>query len=250
MLNQPLLDNLTRLRLSGVKQALQEQMSNVKYHDLSFEERLGLLIDYEMTLREDNRLKRLIKSARFREKAIISDLDMSVSRGIDKKLILSLVQCNWILRHLNIIITGATGVGKTYLGCALGHSACEKGFSAKYYRTSRLLHQIERSHADGSWGKLLNNLARIQVLILDDWFRDPLSTEQTRNMLEVFDDRWQKASLILIAQVPVENWHSRMKDPTLADAVLDRIIHNSYKIEMKGESQRKLKSKEYKNKNE
>jgi DNA replication protein DnaC len=250
MLNQPLMDKLTQLRLPGIKEGLKEQMANTKYSDLSFEERLGLLIDYELTLRSDRRLKRRLKQARFREKACITDLDMSLKRGIERKLILSLTQCDWIREHLNVIITGATGVGKTYLACALGRSACEHGFSTRYFKTSRLLHEIECCHADGSWGKFLDQLARTQLLILDDWFRDPLNTKQTRNLLEVFDDRWQIASLILISQIPVENWHSQMQDPTLADAILDRIIHNSYQIEMKGESQRKLKSKNYKNKNE
>jgi DNA replication protein DnaC len=171
---------------------------------------------------------------------------MSPKRGIERKFILSLTQCDWIREHLNIIITGATGVGKTYLGCALGRSACEHGFSTRYFKTSRLLHDIECCHADGSWGKFLDQLARTQLLILDDWFRDPLNTKQIRNLLEVFDDRWQVASVILISQVPVENWHSQLQDPTLADAILDRIVHNSYQINMKGESQRKLKSKEYK----
>jgi DNA replication protein DnaC len=241
MLNQPLLDKLAQLRLTDVKEALKEQMSNTKYQDLAFEDRLGLLIDYELTRRSDRRLKRQIKQASFREKATISDLDMSAKRGIDRKLIFSLTQGFWINQHLNVIITGATGVGKTYLGCALGRSACEQGTSVRYFKTSRLLHEIEGCHVDGSWGKFLDKLAKIQLIIFDDWFRDTLNVKQTRNLLEVFDDRWQKGSVILISQLPIENWHSRMQDPTLADAVLDRIIHNAYKIDMKGESRRKMK---------
>jgi DNA replication protein DnaC len=247
MLNQPLIDKLTQLRLPGVKEGLKEQMANPKYCDLSFEERLGLLIDYELTLRSDRRLKRRLKQARFRERANIADLDMSAKRGIERKCILSLTQCDWIREHLNIIITGATGVGKTYMGCALGRSGCEHGFSVRYFKTSRLLHEMECCHADGSWGKFLDQLAKTHLLILDDWFRDPINAKQTRNLLEIFDDRWQIASLILISQVPIENWHSQMQDPTLADAILDRIIHNSYKIDMKGESQRKLKSRKDQN---
>ncbi len=242
MLDQPLFDKLTQLRLGGVKESLKEQMSSTKYNDLSFEERLGLLIDYEMVQREDRRLKRRIKSAKFKDPGRIVDLDMSVSRGISKKQILSLAQCFWIKEHLNIIITGATGVGKTYISSAIGNCACEKGYVVRYYKTSRLLHEIHSSHADGSWGKFLDKIAKIQLLILDDWFRDTLNANETRNILEVFDDRWQTGSLILVSQIPIENWHSRMKDPTLADAVLDRIIHNSHKLDLKGESQRKLKS--------
>ncbi len=243
MLNQPIFDKLIQLRLTGVKDALKEQMSNSKYQDLAFEDRLGLLIDYELTRRSDRRLKRQLNQASFREKATISDFDMSPKRGIDRKLIFSLAQGFWINEHLNVIISGATGVGKTYLGCALGRSACEQGASVRFFKTSRLLHEIECCHADGSWGKFLDKLAKIQLIILDDWFRDTLNLKQTRNLLEVFDDRWQKGSVIIISQLDSEDWHSRMQDPTLADALLDRIIHNSYKIKMEGESQRKLKTK-------
>jgi len=140
----------------------------------------------------------------------ISDFDMSPKRGIDRKLIFSLAQGFWINEHLNVIITGATGVGKTYLGCALGRSACEQGASVRYFKTSRLLHEIECCHADGSWGKFLDKLAKIQLIILDDWFRDTLNLKQTRNLLEVFDDRWQKGSVIIISQLDSEDWHSRM----------------------------------------
>lgn len=243
MLNQPLLDKLTALRLPGVKEGLSEQMQNPKYSELSFEERLGLLIDHELTLRQERRLKRRLSEARFRQTACIGDVDMSLSRGLDRSLILSLCQGNWLCEHLNVIITGATGVGKTFLASALGRSACERGFSVRYFKTSRLLHEIEMSHADGSWGKLLDGLARTRLLILDDWFRDPLSSKQVRNLLEVFDDRWQRGSTLLMSQLPVTDWHAHIPEPTLADAILDRLLHNAYKIEMKGESRRKLMAK-------
>ena len=173
---------------------------------------------------------------------------MNGSRGLDRSLLLSLSQGDWIRHHLNIIITGATGVGKTYLASALGYCACEQDFSVRYYRTSRLLHEIVASHADGSWGKLLDTLARLRLLILDDWLRDRLTTDQVRNLLEIFDDRWQKGATILISQIPIGQWHERMGEPTLADAVLDRMVHNSYRVEMKGESRRKQIAKEKKGK--
>lgn len=243
---QPLLDKLVKLRLSGMKEALIDQMKNPQYGECSFEERLTLLLDHEITLREERSLKRRIKEARFRERAIMADIDMSGSRGIDRPLIVSLSQGDWIRQHLNIIITGATGVGKTYLASALGYSACEQGFSVRYSKTSRLLNEIITSHADGSWGKLLDNLARTRLLIIDDWLRDRLKPDQVRNLLEIFDDRWQKGATILISQVPVAQWYERMGEPTLADAILDRLVHNSYRIEMKGDSRRKLMAKKMK----
>jgi len=244
MLMQPLYDKLKLLRLPGVKEALQEQMQTPKYAELNFEERFGLLIDHEMTLREDRRLERRLRDARFRERsACLADLDISAARGLDRKLILSLSHGDWIHQHLNILITGATGVGKTYLGCVLGRCACEQGFSVFYGKSSRILVDLESSHGDGTWSKMLNSLAKTRVLILDDWFREPLSPEQIHSLLEIFDDRWQKGSTILISQLPVQEWHSHFSEPTLADAILDRILHNSYKIEMLGESLRKLNFK-------
>ena len=243
MLTQSLCDKLLSLRLSGMKEGLSEQMKSAHYGECSFEERLSLLLDYELTLREERRLKRCIKKARFNERAVMADVEMSGDRGLDRGLLLSLSQGDWIRQHLNVIITGATGVGKTYLASALGHSMCERGFSVRYIKTSRLLNEIIASHADGSWGKLLDNLARIRVLIMDDWLRDRLSPDQLRNLLEVFDDRWQKGATILISQVPVGQWYERMGEPTLADAILDRLVHNAYRIEMKGDSRRKLMAK-------
>lgn len=248
MLIQPLLDKLGALKLSGMKEALNDQLNSPHYGKCSFEERLSFLVDHELTLREERRLKRRLKHARFGEKAVFADVDMSASRGLDRSLLLSLSSGDWIHQHLNIIITGATGVGKTYLACALGHCACEQDFSVRYYRTSRLLNDVVASHADGTWGKLLDNLARVRLLIMDDWLRDRLTTDQVRNLLEVFDDRWQKGATILISQVPIGQWHERMGEPTLADAVLDRMVHNSYRIEMKGDSRRKQIAKEKKEK--
>ena len=250
---QPLLDKLLTLKLSGMKEALSDQLNNPHYphyDECSFEERLGLLVDHELTLREERRLKWRLEKACFVEKALLADVDMSAPRGLDRSLLLSLSQGDWIRQHLNIIITGATGVGKTYLASALGFSACEQDFSVRYYRTSRLLNDIVASHADGTWGKLLDSLARVRLLILDDWLRDRLTTDQVRNLLEIYD-RWQK-STILISQVPIGQWHERMGEPTLADAVLDRMVHNSYtyRIDMKGNYRRKQMAKEKKKKME
>jgi len=242
MLIQPLLDKLTQLRLPGIRSGLEEQLQNPQYAELSFEDRLGLLVDLECTRRADNSLHRRIKTARFTLPATIEDLDLSPARGLDRGLILELAQGEWIRRHLNILVLGPTGAGKSYMACALGHAACRQGFSVRYQRTSRLLHEIMLSHADGSYPKLLTKLARMQLLIFDDWLRDPLTPSQARDLLEVLDDRYGRSSTLVATQIPVEDWHAQFPDPTLGDAILDRLVHNAYRLELKGESMRKTRS--------
>jgi DNA replication protein DnaC len=242
MLIQPLLDKLTQLRLPGIRSGLEEQLQNPQYAELSFEDRLGLLVDLECTRRADNSLRRRIKTARFTLPAVIEDLDLSPARGLERSLILELAQGEWIRRHLNILVLGPTGAGKSYMACALGHAACRQGFSVRYQRTSRLLHEIMLSHADGSYPKLLTKLARVQLLIFDDWLRDPLTPSQARDLLEVLDDRYGRSSTLVATQIPIEDWHDRLPDPTLGDAILDRLVHNAYRLELKGESMRKAYS--------
>jgi len=242
MLIQPLLDKLTQLRLPGIRAGLEEQLQNPQYAELSFEDRLGLLVDLECTRRADNSLRRRIKTARFTLPATIEDLDLSPARGLERSLILELAQGEWIRRHLNILVLGPTGAGKSYMACALGHATCRQGFSVRYQRTSRLLHEIMLSHADGSYPKLLTKLARVQLLIFDDWLRDPLTPSQARDLLEILDDRYGRSSTLVATQIPVEDWHDRLPDPTLGDAILDRLVHNSYRLELKGESMRKAYS--------
>ncbi len=242
MLRQPLLEKLTRLRLPGFRQGLQEQWGNPNYAELAFEERLGMLVDLECTRRDNSTRQRRIKAARFGLRATIEDLDLSAARGLDRAFILELAQGEWIGRHLNILVLGPTGAGKSYLACALGEAACRQGLSVRYHRTSRLLHEIMLSHADGSFPKVLNTLARLPLLILGDWLRDPLAASQSRDLLEIVDDRYGRASTLVATQVPVEDWHARFPDPTLADAVLDRLVHNAYRLELKGDSMRKKRS--------
>ena len=240
MLIQPLLQKLNSLGLTGFRAAFEEQLQSPHYAELSFEERLGLLVDIECTRRADNSLRRRIKTARFATPATIEDLNLSQSRGLDRSLVLELAQAEWIRRHLNIIVLGPTGAGKTYLACALAHAACRQGFSVRYERTSRLLHEIMLSHADGSFPKLLRSLARLKLLVFDDWLRDPLSASQARDLLEILDDRYGRSSAMVVTQIPVEDWHSRFPDPTIGDAILDRLVHNAYRLQLKGESMRKV----------
>ncbi len=243
MLTQPLLEKLTQLRLSGFRRAFEEQLESAHYGELSFEERLGLLVDIEITQRANNRLRRRIKAARFPLQATIEDLDLSPARGLKRAQVLELAQGEWVRRRLNILVLGATGSGKSFLASALGRSACEADFTVRYFRTSRLLHSLELAHADGSFHKLLRSLARTHLLILDDWLRDPLSTSQARDLLEILDDRYGRASTLIATQVPVSSWLARIPDPTIGDSILDRIVHNAYRLELKSaESMRKVHS--------
>ena len=242
MLTQPLLDKLTKLGLSGFRQALEEQLQSPHYAELSFEERLGLLVDIETTRRANNSLRRRIQAAHFPIVATIEDLDLSAKRGLNRAQVLQLAQSEWVGRHLNLMILGATGAGKTYLACSLGRAACQAGVKVRYERTSRLLQSLELAQADGSYPQLLRSLARIHLLIFDDWLRDPLSRSQARDLLEILDDRYGRCATMVVTQVPVADWHNRIPDPTLSDAVLDRLIHNAYRLELQGESMRKVHS--------
>lgn len=242
MLTQPLLDNLSYLRLSGFRAALEQQLATPSYQDLSFEERLGLLIDVELTQRANNRLQRRIRAAKFPLPATLADLDLNPRRGLKRSQVLHLAQAEWVGRHLNVIVLGATGAGKSYLGSALGRAACEADYKVRYLRTSRLLQQLHLAQADGSYAKLLRSFANTHLLILDDWLRDPLTRTQARDLLELLDDRYGRAATMVITQIPVSDWHSRIPDPTLADALLDRLIHAAYRLELVGESRRKLYS--------
>ena len=240
MLNHPTLEKLTELRLSGMKEALVEQQDMADIEELEFEERLGLLVDREITVREDRRLKTRLRNARLRQQAAIEDLDYQHPRGLDKSLMRDLGSCQWIRKHLNLLITGPTGVGKTWISCALTHKACRSGYSAQYRRLSRLFDELSYAHADGRYPQLMKKLARTDVIVLDDWGLAKLTAPQRRDLLEVLDDRHDRRSTLITSQLPVEHWHKIIGDPTYADAILDRLVHNAYRIELKGESMRKL----------
>ena len=241
MISQTLMEKLLQLRLPAFRDGLREQISNPQYAQLSFEERLLLLVDLECDRRLDSRTQRRLQQAEFPLKASVEDLDFSPERGIDRRLVLELSQCNWVDKSLNIFVYGATGTGKSFLACSLGVAACKLGYSVRYLHTARFLHSLSRARQDGTILNLLRPLAKTEVLILDDWMRDPILLSAAQDLLEVFDDRFGKAATIFASQVPVSEWHARFPDPTLADAILDRIVHNAYSLQLLGNSQRKLR---------
>jgi len=242
MLIQPLLDKLVQLHLPAFRQGLQEQLANPQYAELSFEERLALLVDLECTRRHDHRIQRRIRLASFPQPAALEDLNLSPGRGLDRSFVLELAQCTWIAKHLNVIALGPTGAGKTFLISALGKSAAALDYTVRYFRTSRLLYQLTQAHQDGSYATLLDSLAKLDLLILDDWMRDPISASEARDLLEIMDDRFGRISTLIASQVPVADWFARLPDATLADSLLDRIIHNAYRLNLTGDSQRKTRA--------
>ena len=242
MLYQPILDKLSSLKLAGMLEGLREQIDSPQYRKLSFEERFGLLLDREWTLRQQRKHVRRMRVAHFRETAVVEDLDLGPRRGLDRGQVLSLAEGQWIRDKHNLIITGPTGTGKTYLACALGTAACRNSFTVRYFQSSRLLQKLTLAHAEGSYPKFLDVLARTQLLVIDDWLRNPLTDVQTQDLLEIVDDRYKRTSTVLASQVPVANWHERFSSPTLSDAIMDRVVHNAYRLEITGESMRKQKS--------
>jgi DNA replication protein DnaC len=242
MLNQPIMDKLSVLKLSGMQDGLREQMENQQYKKLSFEERFGLLLDREWDLRQTRKLQRRMRIARFREQAVMEDLEILAKRGLERKQVLYLAEGKWIHERLNTIITGPTGAGKSYLACALGNAACRNSYSVRYFPLSRLLNKLKLYRADGTYPKFLDQLAKSQLLILDDWLRNPLTDTQTNDVLEIMEDRYNHHSTMVATQIPVAEWHELFGNPTLADAIMDRLIHNAYRLELKGESMRKKKS--------
>ena len=243
MLLHPLMEKLASLKLDGMARGLEEQIHNPGVDSLSFTDRLGLLIDRESVDRENRRMKSRLKAARLRETAAVEDIDYRHPRGLDKALMLQLASCIFIREHLNVFITGPTGAGKTFLACALGHKACREGFSVSYVRLPRLLDNLGIGRGDGRYAKLLDALARVDLLLIDDWAMAPLSDEQRRDLFEILEDRYGRKSTIVASQLPVEKWHDAIGHPTLADAILDRLLHNGYKIALKGESMRKKKGR-------
>lgn len=242
MLLSATLDKLRELKFRGMLKSLEEQLSSNNAKKMSFEERLGLLVDEELLDRENRRLTSRLRQATLKQKACFEDIDFKHQRNLDKSTMMNLKKCKWIKEGHNILLTGLTGVGKSYLACALGHKACLEGYRTLYVRTSRLLADLSVARGDGRYEKLMKMISKADLLILDDWGLNKLNEQERRDFLEIMEDRYDLRSTIITSQIPVKKWHELIGDSTIADAILDRLVHNSYRIELNGESLRKNKN--------
>jgi DNA replication protein DnaC len=242
MLTHPIIEKLQMMKFYGMRKAFEDQLQMADIDKFSFEERFGLIVDREKTEREDRQLKTRLRKAGLRLAASIEDIDFDHPRGLDKGLILSLASCQWLKANHNVFITGPTGVGKSYLACALAQKACRQGYSALYLRLPKLFADLGLAKGDGRYAKLLSTLAKTNLLVLDDWGLSKLNKEQQRDFLEIIEDRYELQSTVMTSQLPVLHWHEIIGDPTMADAILDRMVHNAYKIDLKGGSMRKKKT--------
>lgn len=242
MLEQTI-SQLRQLKLSGMTNELVSQMEHPNTYDgLPFEQRLQLLADSEYQDRENRKQQRLLKAAKFKLAATSQDIDYQHPRGLKQAMMASLLHCDWLNKSQNLLITGPCGSGKTYIACVMGHTACLKGYSVKYYRLSRLMLELTQAKADGSYSKSLQSLAKLDCLIIDDWGLEPLKAAQRNDMMEIMDDRHESSSTVMISQLPTDQWYQSIGDNTLADAILDRLMHNAHRIKLKGESMRKTQS--------
>ncbi len=243
MLTQPTIEKLCAMRLRGMAEAFREQQENADVQRLSFDERLGLLIDRQWNWRENRALERRLRNARLQGPACVEDIDYRTPRGLDRQLVRSLVaESVWVREHQNLFLLGPTGIGKTWLGRAFAQKACRDGYNAYFAKTSELFAELSMARADGSHRKLLYRLSRVDVLVVDDWAMAPLTESERRDFLEIIDERYQTRSTLLTSQLPVAAWHAQIGDPTTADSILDRLVHNTHRIELQGESMRKKRA--------
>ena len=240
---QQTLEQLKDLKLNGLIEAWQEQQAQPTYHDLSFNERLALLVEREYLRRQQQRLARRLKQAKLFVGAAIADVDFDVPRGLKKAQFLEWAQGQWLADHLNLVLLGPTGTGKTFLSCVLAGHLCKQGHTVRYLKTADLVLELKLAKADGSFPRLRKRLAGFELIILDEWLRDPLPKADAREILDFLDDRYRRSSCLFATQFPVNQWHQQIQEPTLADAILDRIVHDSLRLILKGESMRKLTSK-------
>ncbi len=243
MLNEQTMEKLYAMKLVGMAEGMKRQMET-NMDSLSFEERFAMLVDAQHLHQENKRMKRLMKNARLKLQASLEDIDYRTPRGLDKSVMMSLGSCDWIRKRRNIIITGPTGTGKTYIACALAHRSCREGFSSLYARCPKLYYSLAMSKADGSFAKTASKLAKTPVLVLDDFGLAAMTDSERRDLLEIIDDRHESASTIITSQLPVEHWHEVIGDPTIADAILDRLVHNAHKIKLTGKDSMRKKKKD------
>jgi DNA replication protein DnaC len=242
MLTQQTLDKMNAMKLSGMADAFQQQLRAGEHERLAFEERLGLLVDSEWSVREQRKLTRRLHVAKLRYAASLEDVNFKHPRALDRQQVLSLGSCDWIQNRHNLVITGPTGIGKSYLVCAFVERACRRGFSASYLRLPRLLQQLAVARGDGSYERVLARLAKLDLLAIDDWLLAPLRDGERRDLIEVIEDRSERASTLIASQLPSKNWHAVIGDPNLADSICDRLLHNAHRIELKGPSIRNTRT--------
>ena len=245
MLTQPIFEQLYAMRLNGMADAFRKQLENPAVAELSFEERFGLLVESQWTLKADRALARRLALAHFKFKAVLEDVDFRHQRGLERPRLLSLAnESRWVRLKQNVVFVGPTGIGKSYLGCALAHKACRDGFSVLYTRSPQLFRDLQTAHADGSFSRLLSKLARIDVLVVDDFAMSPMSELERRDFLDICEDRYQLRSTVLTSQLPTTRWHDHIGDPTVADSILDRLVHHAHYFELSGDSLRKQRGRE------
>lgn len=245
MLIHPTLDNLRHLKLSGMIKALESQQQMPDVQELSFDDRFGMIVDAEVASRDNRSLQSRLTKAKLRQSACIEDIDFRTARGLDRSIIANLATSQWVGQHHNVLITGPTGSGKSFITCALAQKACRDGYTAAYHRASKLFHDLAIAKSTGKYGSLVASLARKDLLVIDDFGLAVLTDEQRHDLLEIVEERYDRKSLILTSQLPIDRWHETIGDPTIADAILDRIVHNAYKLNIRAKkSMRDSKSKD------